>query len=126
DYAVRSRSVLGAGPNSGTLFAARSGHDATAARSRDEDSLRLASGTFADVLEERFSEWRLTSAARDMAIMVIRGFWISEIAALRKTSEGRAKVQANAIFRKVGVSGRSQPMSVLIDELLTGQIGERL
>ena len=49
--AVRSRSVLGAGPSSGTLFAVRSGHDATAARSRDDDSLRLASGTFADVLD---------------------------------------------------------------------------
>lgn len=116
---------MGAGPSSGTLFAMRSGHDATAARSRDDDSLRLASGTFADVLEERFSKWRLTSAERDVAIMVIRGFWISEIVALRKTSEGRAKVQANAIFRKVGVSGRSRSVRVLIDELLTGQIGER-
>lgn len=95
----------------------RSGHEVTAARSRAGDS------QFADVLEERFPEWRMTPAERDVAI---KGFWISEIAALRKCSEGTVKAQTNAIFRKAGVSGRSQPISVFIDEWLTGLIGERL
>ncbi|WP_318246340.1 helix-turn-helix transcriptional regulator [Salipiger thiooxidans] len=98
----------------------RSGHEATAARSSVEDS------RFADVLEERFPEWRLTSAERDVAMMTIKGFSISEIAALCKSSEGTVKAQTNAIFRKAGVPGRSQPISVFIDEWLTGQIGERL
>jgi len=95
----------------------RSGHEVTAARSRAGDS------QFADVLEERFPEWRMTPAERDVAINC---FSISEIAALRKTSEGTVKARTHAICRKAGVSGRSQPMSVFIDELLTGQIGERL
>jgi hypothetical protein len=36
------------------------------------------------------------------------------------------KAQTNAIYRKAGVSARWRPMSVLIDEWRTGQIGERL
>ncbi len=98
----------------------RSGHEATAARSSVED------GQFADVLEERSPEWRLTSAERDVAMMTIKVFSISEIAALCKSSEGRVKAQTNAIYRKAGVSARWRPMSVFIDEWLTGQIGKRL
>ncbi|MBN8188515.1 MAG: hypothetical protein GYB50_24570 [Rhodobacteraceae bacterium] len=95
----------------------RSGHEATAAWSRAEDS------RFADVLEERFPEWRLTPAERDAAV---KGFSISEIAALCKSSEDTVKARTHALCRKARGAGRSQPMSVFIDEWLTGQISERL
>ena len=83
-----------------------------------EDSLRLASGAFMDVLEERFSAWQLTPAERDVALFSIKGFSTSEIASVRKTSEGTVKAQTNAIYRKAGVSGRSQLLSLFIDELI--------
>jgi DNA-binding NarL/FixJ family response regulator len=43
---------------------------------------------------------------------------IAEIATLRNTSEGTVKAQTNAIYRKAGVSGRPQLLSVFIDDLL--------
>jgi DNA-binding CsgD family transcriptional regulator len=42
-----------------------------------------------------------------------------EIAELRQTSEGTVKAQTNAIYRKAGVSGRPQLLSLFIDELMT-------
>lgn len=83
-----------------------------------EQSLRLASGAFMDVLHERFEDWTLTPAERDVALFSIKGLSTAEIAALRQTSEGTVKAQTNAIYRKAGVSGRPQLLSLFIDELV--------
>ena len=83
-----------------------------------EDQLRLASGAFMDVLEERFSAWELTPAERDVALFAIKGMSTQEIAALRDVSEGTIKAQTNAIYRKASVSGRTQLLSLFIDDLM--------
>lgn len=88
------------------------------ARARAEESLRLASGAFMDVLEERFGAWELTPAERDVALFSIKGLSTAEIADIRSTSEGTVKAQTNAIYRKAGVSGRSQLLSLFIDDLM--------
>ena len=85
---------------------------------RAEEALRRARGAFRDVLEERFSEWALTSAERDVALFAIKGFSTQDIAELRGVSEGTIKAQTNAIYRKAGVTGRPQLLSVFIDELV--------
>lgn len=83
-----------------------------------EDRLRRASVAFMDVVEEAFDEWGLTPAERDVALFAIKGLSIQEIAAVRQTSEGTVKAQTNAIYRKAGVSGRSQLLSLFIDVLI--------
>ena len=83
-----------------------------------EDNLRMASGAFMDVLQERFVEWILTPAERDVALFLIKGLSTAEIAALRDTSEGTVKAQTNAIYRKANVTGRPQLLSLFIDELM--------
>lgn len=83
-----------------------------------EAQLRLASLAFLDVLEERFVEWGLTPAERDVALFAIKGMSTHEIARLRQTSEGTVKAQTNAIYRKAGVTGRPQLLSLFIEELM--------
>lgn len=87
-----------------------------------EESLRLASGAFMDVLQERFAEWELTPAEKDVALFAIKGLSTADIAGLRNTSEGTVKAQTNAIYRKAGVSGRPQLLSLFIDELMNDPI----
>ncbi len=83
-----------------------------------EERLRRASAAFMDLLEERFAEWGLTAAERDVALFAIKGMSTAEIAQLRTTSEGTVKAQTNAIYRKAGVSGRPQLLSLFIDDLM--------
>lgn len=83
-----------------------------------EDRLRAASGAFLELLEERFAQWGLTPAERDVALFTIKGLSTSEIAALRATSEGTVKAQTAAIYRKAEVSGRAQLMSHFIEDLM--------
>jgi DNA-binding CsgD family transcriptional regulator len=83
-----------------------------------ESDLRLASGAFMAVLAERFEDWGLTPAERDVALFSIKGMSLSEIAALRGTSEGTVKAQSTAIYRKAGVGSRAQLLSLFIDDLM--------
>lgn len=83
-----------------------------------EDQLRVASGAFLEVMEERFAQWDLTPAERDVALFAIKGMSTQEIAGLRDVSEGTIKAQTNAIYRKSGVSGRTQLLSLFIDDLM--------
>jgi DNA-binding CsgD family transcriptional regulator len=87
-------------------------------RNLARERLRRASGAFMNLLEERFVEWGLTPAEKDVALFAIKGMATAEIAVLRATSEGTVKAQTNAIYRKAGVTGRSQLLSLFIDDLM--------
>lgn len=87
-------------------------------RNLAQERLRRASGDFMNLLEERFAEWALTPAEKDVALFAIKGMATAEIAVLRTTSEGTVKAQTNAIYRKAGVTGRSQLLSLFIEDLM--------
>jgi DNA-binding CsgD family transcriptional regulator len=87
-------------------------------RNRAQLVLRRASSAFMQVLHERLAEWGLTPAEKDVALFAIKGMSLAEIAVLRNTSEGTIKAQTNAIYRKAGVSGRAQLISLFIDDLI--------
>ncbi len=93
------------------------------ARNRAEVQVRRASGAFMDVLAERFDEWGLTPAEKDVALFAIKGMSTAEIAGLRVTSEGTIKAQTNAIYRKAGVTGRPQLLSLFIEDLMRDEGG---
>lgn len=95
-------------------------------RNEAREKLRRASGAFMDLLEERFREWALTPAERDVALFAIKGMSTSEIATLRTTSEGTVKAQTNAIYRKAGVSGRPQLLSLFIDDLMRDDVTDQI
>ncbi len=85
---------------------------------RVKGQLRVASGAFMDLLEEKFDQWGLTPAERDVALFSIKGLSTAEIAGLRNTSEGTVKAQTNAIYRKAQVANRPQLLSLFIEDLM--------
>jgi DNA-binding CsgD family transcriptional regulator len=88
-----------------------------------ESQLRAASGAFSDLIQDKFDQWSLTPSERDVALFSIKGLSTNEIAALRDVSEGTVKAQTNAIYRKAGVTGRPQLLSLFIEDLMDGPIG---
>lgn len=85
---------------------------------RAEEQLRQVSGAFMELMHARFRDWGLTSAERDVALFAVKGLSTQEIAALRGTAEGTVKAQTNAIYRKAGVNGRPQLLSLFIEDLM--------
>ncbi|WP_052766337.1 helix-turn-helix transcriptional regulator [Hoeflea sp. IMCC20628] len=102
----------------GSVLGMRSVAVARRSQLQAEDALRSASGAFAKVVNEKFERWGLTRAELDVAWLVIKGFSTRETAELRGTSEGTVKSQCNAIYRKVGVTGRAQLLSLIVEDLL--------
>lgn len=85
---------------------------------RKDELLRAATGDYFDLVQQNFDEWELTPSERDVAILSIKGLMIAEIAQLRNTKEGTIKAQCASIYRKAGISGRPQLLSLFLDELI--------
>lgn len=118
----QAREVLEIGASVGLLLGAFLGIRAVLkAREHSERAvlaIRTASGAFNEVVEEHFANWRLTPAEKEVAWLSIKGFSTAEIAKIRKTSGGTVKAQGNGIYRKADVTGRTQLLSVLVEDLL--------
>jgi DNA-binding CsgD family transcriptional regulator len=80
--------------------------------------LGVAAGALSDLMEGYFRDWGLTSAEQDVAAFTIKGYSIAEIAELRGSAEATVKTHLNAIYRKAGVPGRGQLVSLLIEDLM--------
>lgn len=91
-------------------------------QARTEKALSAASGALHDLMQGYFSQWGLTAAETDVAGFTVKGFTIAEIAAMRQSAEGTVKSQLNAIYRKSGLAGRGQLVSLLIEDLLGGPL----
>jgi DNA-binding CsgD family transcriptional regulator len=80
--------------------------------------LDSARGAFQEGLDSYFEQWGLSEAEKEIALFTIKGMTISEIATIRETKQSTIKTQSSAIYKKAGVSSRSQLVSLLIEELL--------
>jgi DNA-binding CsgD family transcriptional regulator len=80
--------------------------------------LRVAAGALNDLMADYFRSWSLTPSEQDVAAFTIKGYSIAEVAAFRKSAEGTVKTHLNAIYRKAGVAGRAQLVSLLVEDLL--------
>lgn len=90
-----------------------------------EKSLGVAAGALSELMEDYFRQWALTPSEADVAAFTIKGYSIAEIAAMRGSAEGTVKTHLNAIYRKSGLQGRGQLVSVLIEDLLNGPLVPR-
>lgn len=89
-----------------------------------EGQLHAARGAFQALLDQNFAEWDLTESERDVSLLAIKGLDIQEISHIRDTKQGTIKAQLNAIYRKAGVNGRPQLISLFIEELMDNNLSE--
>lgn len=94
-------------------------------QSRIERGISIASGALHELMEEMFSDWKLTAAEQDVAGFTLKGYSISEVAEMRGSREGTIKAQLNAIYRKADVDNRGQLVSLLIEDLMRAPLVER-
>lgn len=87
-------------------------------QARLQQGMSVASGALAEVIEGFFAEWALTPAEADVAGFTVKGYSIAEIAGFRGSAEATVKTHLNAIYRKAGVTGRAQLVSLLVEDLL--------
>ncbi len=83
-----------------------------------ERNATIAAAAIHEIIFSHFDRWQLTASERDIAAFMIKGLSISQIAVLRGTAEGTIKAHLNAIYRKSGTMGRSDLLSLIIDDII--------
>jgi DNA-binding CsgD family transcriptional regulator/uncharacterized integral membrane protein len=74
-----------------------------------------------EAIDRQFQRWALTDAEREVALLQLKGLRHKEIAELRKTSERTVRQQALSVYRKSGLSGRSDLAAFFLEDLLLPQ-----
>ncbi len=78
----------------------------------------VARSSFHELIQQSFKEWGLTPSERDVGLFMLKGLSNAEIAEVRGKSIGTIKAQVNAVFRKAGANGRTQLISLFMEELI--------
>lgn len=69
-------------------------------------------------IDAQFDRWQLTGAEREIALLLLKGLSHREIAALRDTSERTIRQQAQSIYGKSNLSGRTALSAFFLEDLL--------
>ncbi|HGG04402.1 MAG TPA: helix-turn-helix transcriptional regulator [Aliiroseovarius sp.] len=86
--------------------------------SRATSARRLTAGDFSAEVATRFTEMDLSPAETEVAWFLLKGMSLVEIAELRGTREGTVRAQSTALYRKAGVSGKTQFLALIVEDLL--------
>ncbi len=74
---------------------------------------------FFGVIQEQFKLWNFSPSEADIALLIIKGLSMKEIAELRGSNESTVKQQANAIYKKSNLSGRKNLTAYFLDDLFS-------
>ncbi len=69
-------------------------------------------------IDAQFERWSLSSAEREIALLLLKGLSHKEIAEVRRTSEKTVRQQSLAVYRKAGLSGRAELSAFFLEDLL--------
>lgn len=69
-------------------------------------------------IASQFERWGLSSAEREVALLLLKGLAHKEIAEVRGTSEKTARQQALSVYRKAGLAGRAELSAFFLEDLL--------
>jgi DNA-binding CsgD family transcriptional regulator len=70
-----------------------------------------------EAIEAQFSRWNLTAAERDVALLLLKGLSLKEIATIRASSERTVREQARALYAKAGLTGRAALSAFFLEDL---------
>ncbi len=74
--------------------------------------------SFSQLIDTQFLHWTLTDAEQEVALLLLKGFSHKEIANLRGVNATTIRQQAQQVYRKAGVCGRSDLAAWFFEELL--------
>ncbi len=68
-------------------------------------------------MENQFRAWGMTGAEREVGLLILKGLNHKQIAALRGTSEATVRQQAQAIYRKAALPGKTAFSAYFLEDL---------
>jgi DNA-binding CsgD family transcriptional regulator len=75
-----------------------------------------------EAIDAQFLAWKLTEAEAEVALLILKGLSLREIASLRQTSERTVRQQSLGIYRKAGLAGRAELSAFFLEDLLAPRV----
>jgi len=69
-------------------------------------------------IDRQMTQWRLSESEKEVALLLLKGLSLKEIADVRNTAEKTARTQSTAIYAKAGLAGRSELSAFFLEDLL--------
>ena len=73
-------------------------------------------------IDLQLTKWNLSQAEKEVALLLLKGLSLKEIATIRNTAEKTARVQSISIYSKSGLAGRSELAAFFLEDLLQPQV----
>lgn len=74
------------------------------------------------LIDQQFDSWQLSVSEKDVALLLIKGLAMKEIAEIRSTQEKTVRQQAANIYRKAGLAGRQELSAFFLEDILSSPI----
>ena len=74
------------------------------------------------LIDQQFGVWHLSHSEKDVALLLIKGLSMKEVAEIRKTQEKTVRQQATTIYRKSNLSGRQELAAFFLEDILSSPI----
>lgn len=71
-----------------------------------------------DAIDNQLTRWQLTAAEKEVALLLLKGLSLKEIASIREVSEKTARAQSFAIYSKSGLGGRAELSAFFLEDLM--------
>ena len=68
-------------------------------------------------MDQQFQAWGMTAAEREVGLLILKGLSHKEIAALRATTDATVRQQAQSIYRKAGLPGKTAFSAYFLEDL---------
>jgi DNA-binding CsgD family transcriptional regulator len=91
---------------------------ATADASRWRAEAREALQGLGAAIERQCNRWQLTEAERVVAVLLLKGLSMKEVADIRGTTERTVRQQSLSVYKKAGLSGRAELSAFFLEDLL--------
>lgn len=94
-------------------------------KEKDAEKWRLESKKYMDglssAIDTQLDRWKLSPSEKEIALLLLKGLSLKEIAQLRGTSDQTIRVQSVSIYAKSGLSGRTELAAFFLEDLLLPQ-----
>lgn len=70
-------------------------------------------------IDRQLDRWSLSAAEKEVALLMLKGLGLKEIASIRGVAEKTVRAQATVIYNKSGLSGRSELAAFFLEDLLS-------
>ncbi len=70
-------------------------------------------------MEKQFEEWGMTAAEQEIGMLILKGLSHKEVASLRGTSEATVRQQAQAIYHKSNLPGKTAFSAYFLEDVFS-------